>query len=91
MKDEYLTFADDFLPTLRQKTDWFQSKLHELKREYSIPDQDDYSVQGVIVVNQQMLWVLTQENRLPILDDDEFLERLGKGDALLSDPVVESQ
>ena len=91
MKDEYLKFANDFLPTLRQKTDWFHSKLHELKRECSIPDQDEYSVQGVIVVNQQRLWVLTQEDRLPILDDDEFLEKLGRGDALLSDPVLESQ
>ena len=91
MKDEYLEFANDFLPTLRRKTDWFQSKLRELKREYSIPDQDEYSVQGVIVVNQQRLWVLTQEDRLPILDDDEFLEKLGKGDALLSDPVAEPQ
>ena len=91
MKDEYWEFANDFLPTLRQKTDWFHSKLHELKREYNIPDKDDYSVQGVIVVNQQRLWVLTQDHRLPILDDGDFLEKLGKGDSLLSDPVVEPQ
>ena len=88
-KDEYLEFVNCFLPTLREKTDWFHSKLHELKREYGIPDQDDYSVQGVIVVNQLRLWVFTQENRLPILDNDEFLEKLGKGDALPSNSVVE--
>lgn len=91
MKDEYIQFSNEFLPTLRHKTDWFHSKLYELKRECRIPDQDDYTVQGVIVVNQQRLWVLTQEDRLPILDDDEFLEKLGKGDALLSDSVVESK
>ena len=81
MKVEYFEFIDDFLPTLREKVNWFSSKLHQLKREYKISDQNDYSVQGVIVVNQQRLWTLTQENRLPILDDDEFLEKLGKGDA----------
>ena len=91
MKDEYLEFIDGFLPKLHAKVNWFRSKLHELKREYNIPDQNDYSVQGVIVVNQQRIWVLTQEDRLPILDDDEFLEKLGKGDALLSDPVVQSK
>ena len=89
MKDEYLKFVDDFLPTLHKKVDWFYSKLHELKREHNIPNQNDYSVQGVIVVNQQRLWVLTQRDRLPVLDDDEFLEKLGKGEALLSDPVVQ--
>ena len=91
MKDEYRQFVEIYLPTLNQKIAWFRSKLHELKREYGIANNNDYSVQGVIVVNQQRLWVLTQENRLPILDDDEFLEKLGKGDALLSDPVVEPQ
>ena len=86
LKDEYLEFANYFLPTLREKTDWFHSNLHKLKREYGIPDQDDYSVQGVIVVNQQRLWALMQEDRLPILDHDEFLEKLGNGDALLKAP-----
>ena len=65
--------------------------MHKVKLEYDIANKNDYSVQGVIVVNQQRLWVLTHENRLPILDDDEFLEKLGKGDVLLSDPGVESQ
>ena len=88
-KDEYLQFVDEFLPTLHKKVNWFRSKLHELKREYNISDQNDYSVQGVIVVNQRRLWTMMQENRLPILDDDEFLEKLGKGDALLNDPVIQ--
>ena len=91
MKDEYRQFVDTFLPTLNQKIAWFRSRIHELKREYGIANKNDYSVQGVIVVNQQRLWVLTHENRLPILDDDEFLEKLGKGDALLSEPGVEPQ
>ena len=86
MKDEYRQFVDTFLPTLNQKIAWFRSRMHELKREYGIANKNDYSVQGVIVVNQQRLWVLTHENRLPILDDDEFLEKLDKGDALLSAP-----
>ena len=86
MKDDYRQFVERYLPTLNQKIAWFRSKLHELKREYGIANNKDYSVQGVIVVNQQRLWVLMHENRLPILDDDEFLEKLGKGDALLSAP-----
>ena len=91
MKDEYRQFVERYLPTLNQKIVWFRSRINELKREYSIPDQDNYSVQGVIVVNQQRLWVWTQENSLAILDDDEFLEKLGKGDDLWSYPGVKSK
>ena len=91
MTDEYRQFVEKFLPTLNQKTAWFRSKIRGLKQEYDIKDKNDYSVEGVIVVNQQRLWVLAHENRLPILDDDDFLEKLGKGDVLLSAPRVDSQ
>ncbi len=91
MKDEYRQFAEKYLPTLNQKIAWFRSGIHGLMREYGIANNNDYSVQGVIVVNQQRLWVLMHENRLPILDDDEFLEKLGKGDDLFRDPGVDSK
>ena len=84
MSDEYRTFTEDFLPTLKAKTEWFRSHINALKKEFAIPDEKDYKVEGVIVVNQRRLWVMMHESRLPILDDDEFLERLGAGQDLLS-------
>ena len=89
MENEARKFLYGFLPTLRRKADWFRSNMRELKRECRIPIEEDYTMEEVIVVNQQRLWVLAHRSRLPILDDDEFLAKLGKGDVLLSDPVVE--
>ena len=89
MENEAREFLHDFLPTLRRKADWFRSNMRELKRECRIPIEEDYTMEEVIVVNQQRLWVLVHRSRLPILDDDEFLAKLGKGEVLLSDPVVE--
>ena len=88
MKDEHQTFLDGYLPKLRRKGDWYRSHISELNREYRIPSDHEYRIEEVIVVNQQRLWVLADSDRLPILDDDEFLAKLGRGEELLSDPVV---
>ena len=88
MKVERKTFLDDFLPKLKYKAEWYRSHIHELKREYNIPSKHEYRIEEVIVVNQKRLWVLADSRRLPILDDDEFLAKLGRGEDLLSDPVV---
>ena len=86
ISDEYGTFSDEYLPTLKAKSEWFRSHIDELKKEFAIPAEKDYKVEEVIVVNQQRLWVTAQEKRLPILDDDEFLARLGAGQDMLSNP-----
>lgn len=86
MSDEYETFSDEYLPTLEAKAEWFRSHIDELKKEFGIPAEKDYKVEEVIVVNQRRLWVMTHESRLPILDDDEFLARLGARQDMLSNP-----
>ena len=88
MKDERHEFMDDFLPVLNQKANWFLSNIAELKREWGISSKEDYTVEEVVVVNQQRPWVLTSEDRMPIMDDEEFLAKLGRGDVLLNDPLV---
>ena len=84
MLDEYKEFSEEFLPTLKAKTEWFRSHIEELKKEFGIPAEKDYGIEEVIVVNQRRFWVTVHEERLPILDDDEFLARLGAGQDPLS-------
>ncbi len=86
MTGEYKKFLDVFLPTLRRKAEFFSSNIDELKREFGIPADEEYTVEGVIVVNQPRLWVTMMERRLPILDDREFFARLGARQDLLSNP-----
>ncbi len=84
MADEYRTFSEEYLSTLKAKAEWFRSHISELKKEFRIPAEEDYKVEEVLVVNQQRLWVMMHESRLPILDDDDFMARLGTGRDLLS-------
>ena len=87
MSDERRLFLEDFLPNLKAKADWFRTHVNELKREFRIPEESDYRFEEVIVVNQKRLWVLALRSQTPILDDDEFLQKLGAGRELLSDVV----
>ena len=89
MKDEYYEFVDEFLPVLHSKAEWFDSNIEDLKREWGIPVDEHYSVEAVVVVNQQRPWVLSSSSGMPIVDDDEFLARLGRRDVLRTDPVAD--
>ena len=90
MLDERREFLDDFLSKLKEKSTWFRSHVSELKKEFGIPAEEVYKFEEVIVVKQLRLWVLLSGQALPVLDDDEFLSRLGAGQDMLSDPVLRS-
>lgn len=89
MKDESEDFFEEYLPILNRKTNWFRSNIENLKKEWEIPLDQHYSIEEVVVVNQQRPWVLSSSSPLPIMDDEEFLARLGRGDPLCTNPVTD--
>ena len=91
LSDERRVFLEDFLPTLREKAAWFRSHITELKREFRIPVEKDFTVEEVIVLHRQRFWVLADANRLPIIDSEEFLDKLANGRSLLSNPADNSR
>ncbi len=84
MLDEYKELSEEFLPMLKAKAECFRSYIEELKKKFGIPTGQDQRIDEVIVVSHRRFWVTIHEERLPILDDDEFLTRLGARQDLLS-------
>ena len=89
MKDEYKKFVGEFLPVLRRKGNWFRSNIEDLKSEWGIPLDQHFTIEEVVVVNQQRPWVLSSPSCMPVMDDDVFLARLGRGDVMCTYPVAD--
>jgi hypothetical protein len=94
MKEERDRFLDPkgkydggFLSVLNDKEKSFVKNkgwhLHELK----LTGVEDYTTEGVIVVNHPMFWPLFAAEPLPILDDLEFLKRLRDEEYLFTVPI----
>ena len=72
-----------FLGKLIRQETWFSSRIDALKSEFGIDDPDEYTVEGVIIVNGPFLWVYLYRTPLPILDDFEFVRCLISGRSML--------
>ena len=87
MKYERQEFIE-YLEKLRLQTSWFEDHSADLKSEYGITPEEDYSVEGVIVVNNPRPWMFTCDEPLPIVDDREFFNLLKGGKKLSIAPIV---
>ena len=77
-----------YMGKLEAQVEWFTRYVRELESEYVVPAGEDYSVEGVIVVNRPRPWMFTFDDAVPILDYLIFFERLARGDDFLIHPVV---
>lgn len=75
--------ANCFLGKLRAKKNWFRSHVTELRKEYGLGPDQKVGLIGVIVVNHTMIWVYSHPDPIPVLDDDDFFEKLRTGKALV--------
>ena len=73
---------------VREQVGWFRARLNELKSEYGIPLEEDYSVEGVVVVNSPRLWMYTTDEATPVVDVKCFVEILKSGNSFLTYPVA---
>ena len=83
-RNEFLKTVDK----LQKQVDWFRERLNEMKEEYGIPHGDDFTVEGVVVVNWPRLWMYTHHEPLPIVGDMEFLRMLRLGDKFVTLPTL---
>ena len=78
-----------FIDKLDLQVEWFAQQLVDLKSENGIPDDETYSVEGVIVVNGPRLWMFTYEKPVAILDFFNFFRCLEQGKDFVISPVRE--
>ena len=76
-----------FVSKLNRQVDWFSARLGALQAEYEVAHDEDYSVEGVIVVNQPRMWMFAHRAELPILDVEAFIRTLKRGGKFRTIPV----
>ena len=81
---------DRYIPKLNAQVDWFTGHMNELQAEYGVPDDETYSVEGIIVVNSPRMWMFTYDEPVPILDAANFFRCLAEGSKFTIDPVEPS-
>ena len=87
MQSERKEFSK-FISKLNLQVEWFAQQLTDLKSEHGLPDDEDYSIEGVIVANSPRLWMFTYDRPVPILDFFNFFRCLEQGRRFAIDPVM---
>lgn len=72
-----------FLGKLRAKKKWFRSHLAELRKEYGLRVDQKVDLTGIIVANHSMIWLYAHPDPIPVLDNDDFFEKLRTGKVLM--------
>ena len=75
-----------FLGKLYAQENWYRAQLSELRQEYGVSPDQEITVEGVIVVSHAMMWVFSQKDDIPVLDDYEFFRRVKDGKELVYRP-----
>ena len=77
-----------FVSKLHSQVEWFSQRLPDLKLEHKIPDDEPYSVEGVIVVTNPRIWMFTYDGPVPVQDFISFFRSLEQGKRFVITPVV---
>lgn len=86
MQNERNDFSK-FIDKLNLQVEWFAQQLADLKSENGVPEDETYSVEGVIVVNGPKLWMFTYDRPIPIVDFFNFFRCLEQGKNFAISPV----
>ena len=86
MAKEKKEFAD-YISKLDAQVDWFTGYLTELQSEYDVPDDETYTVEGSIVVNNPRVWMFGYDEPVAILDYTNFFRRLTQGRKFTINPI----
>ena len=77
-----------YISKLNAQVDWFTEHLNELRAEYGVSDDETYTVEGAIVVNNPRVWMFAYDEPVPILDYVNFFRRLAQGRKFIIDPIA---
>ena len=72
---------------LQKQADWFTTRVEALKCEFGISATDEYTVEGVIVVNHPRLWMYAFQEPMPIVSDKDLFDLLMTGERLVTPPA----
>ena len=72
---------------LERQIAWFKDRVESLKAELGLSPDEDYAVEGVIVISSPRLWMYAQPEPLPVVDEYEFFRILNKGGRFETEPV----
>ena len=77
----------DAVNKLHRQVGWFRERLDDMKHEYGISLNQNFSVEGVVVVNWPRLWMYTHHEPLAVVGDIEFFKMLRSGEELVTLPT----
>lgn len=77
-----------YISKLNAQVDWFTEHLNELRAEYGVSDDETYTVEGAIVVNNPRVWMFAYDEPVPILDYVNFFRRLAHGRKFIIAPIA---
>ena len=86
IRNEFIKFLGH-IDKLNKQVAWFEERSDDLKAEYGISRNEDYSVEGVIVLNWPRIWMYTHTEPLPIVDERNFYRILESGERFQTVPV----
>ena len=76
-----------YLKKLRTQTAWFEKQIDALKEEYAIPTDENWSVEGVIVVKAPRPWMYTYAEPWEIVHELGFFRLLKNGGQFVTNPI----
>ena len=86
IKREFTRFQG-YIDKLNDQVTWFEEQLDDLKADYDIAPSEVYTVEGVIVLSRPRIWMYTQIEPLPIVDERNFYRILESGERFQTVPV----
>ena len=72
---------------LESQINWFRDRVETLKTEFGISGDEDYAVEGVIVISSPRLWMYAQTEPLPVVDEKAFFRLLTTAHRFQTCPV----
>ena len=82
-RDEFLTY----LEKLHKQTAWFAERIDALKDEYSLAKNENWSVEGVVVVKAPRAWMYTCTEPWKIVHELRFFNLLKNGGQFVTNPI----
>ena len=72
---------------LRVQTEWFETRIDELKEEFGCQSDETWTVDGTIVVKSPRAWMYSHTEPLNIVHELQFLRTLKNGREFVTNPV----
>ena len=77
----------EFQAKLNKQTEWFAKRIDGLRHEFSLSQDETWSVEGAIVVKEPRHWMYSHNEPLKIVHEVQFLRALKNGAKFVTSPT----